>query len=95
MPNWEKSFKEHRKFFKWFGLLITDAIWAISDVVAECNKVMKMSMFSTSYIKQLPIEEFESLQTQTTTNVRDIKFFFSVYIACSIRIVCSTRACRV
>lgn len=48
---------------------------AISRVKAECNKVSSMFLFQIPITKSMKLEEYEQVQSQTTSQVQ---FFFFI-----------------
>ena len=50
---------------------------AISRVKAECNKVSSMFLFQIPITKSMKLEEYEQVQSQTTSQVQ---FFFSLNV---------------
>ncbi|GLV39944.1 Dynein heavy chain at 36C [Carabus blaptoides fortunei] len=59
------DFKQIRTHRKWVSIYcLSDVYWAIQSVVYENFLAMQTSLFTTSHIKQLPIDEFELTQIQ-------------------------------
>lgn len=64
------NFKQHCDYRHWVSTCIfPDVYLAVKAIVNENFAVEKMSLFTASYVKQLPIEEFEKVQLQSTKNV--------------------------
>ncbi|KAG5868936.1 Dynein heavy chain 1, partial [Gonioctena quinquepunctata] len=63
-----RNFAEIRKYFRWYNIyVLPETYMAMSYVVAECLRVGQMSLFTMNYgTKYVTLEEFDSLQTQTT-----------------------------
>lgn len=65
-----ENFQSSLKYFKWMSIYVVPHTHrAILFVVRECQKVAQMSLFTTSYGKNVILSEFHEIQTQTTNNV--------------------------
>lgn len=65
-----EDFQGSLKYFKWINLYVVPQTHrALLFVVRECQKVAQMSLFTTSYGKNVTLSEFQEIQTQTTNNV--------------------------
>lgn len=65
------NFHEVRDYFRWYNIyIIPETYLAMSYVVGECLKTAQMSLYTTNYgAKFVTLEEFESIQAQTTNIV--------------------------
>ncbi|XP_025927284.1 dynein heavy chain 1, axonemal [Apteryx rowi] len=64
-------FDEQRAHFSFVSLLTRpEVILALTQVQDECNKAATMSLFHSTLAKQVRLEEFEQIQTQTFTQVQ-------------------------
>nr|XP_009665828.1 PREDICTED: dynein heavy chain 1, axonemal [Struthio camelus australis] len=64
-------FDEQRGHFSFISLLTRpEVILALTQVQDECNKAATMSLFHSTLAKQVRLEEFEQIQTQTFTQVQ-------------------------
>lgn len=82
MDNFESSLK----YFRWMNIYVVPHTHrAISFVVRECQKVAQMSLFTTSYGKNVTLAEFQEIQLQTTNNVS--RLVFSNFIIRFIRTI--------
>lgn len=60
-----------KNYFKWMNIYVLPETYrAMTGVVTECLKVHQMCLFPTGYGKKyMSLDEFESSQTQVTSNV--------------------------
>ncbi|NWX92741.1 DYH1 protein, partial [Nothoprocta pentlandii] len=64
-------FNEQRARFSFVSLLTRpEVLLALTQVQDECNKAVVMSLFHSTLAKQVRLEEFEQIQTQTFTQVQ-------------------------
>lgn len=68
------DFTGMKNYFRWMNIYVMPEIYrAMSGVVAECLKVHQMCLFLSGYGKKyVSLDEFESTQTQVTSNVSTI-----------------------
>ena len=66
------SYNFEKKYYSFsFKSLMTmpEVFNAISRVKADCNKVSSMILFQTPISKSMKLEEYEQVQSQTTSHV--------------------------
>ncbi|KAI4462801.1 dynein heavy chain 1 axonemal-like protein [Holotrichia oblita] len=82
-----EDFQSSLKYFKWMSIYVVPQTHrAILFVVRECQKVAQMSLFTTSYGKNVTLSEFHEIQTQTTNNlIKHLKTVWLDTIAFNIR----------
>ncbi|GJQ83086.1 DNAH1, partial [Trypoxylus dichotomus] len=82
-----ENFKSRIKYFQWMCIYVVPHTHrAIQFVVRECQKVAQMSLFTTSYGKNVTLGEFHEIQTQTTNNlIKHLKTVWINTIAFNIR----------
>ena len=65
-----EDFKKSFEYFKWMNIYVIPHTYrAVSLVVAECQKVVQMSLFATVYGKIMSLTDFCDLQNKTTKQV--------------------------
>lgn len=64
------AFERNRKAFVFNSLLTKPEVIAVlSKVREECERVVEIGLFQTTFIKPLHLEEFESAQSHKCTEV--------------------------
>lgn len=64
------DYREVRKNLNWWWLYVLDeAYLGMMHVVTACLKLNAMSFFNTNFGKHVTLEEFESIQSGSTSNV--------------------------
>lgn len=65
-----ENFQETRNKLKWWWLYVLDETYlGMVHVVAACLSIRTLNFFTSSLGKGVSLEEFESIQNNTTTSV--------------------------